>query len=661
LSGQVCGGVDAGTNQCGGSASCGVVFLRDGGYAAPPAILPAPAFAFDGYATSGGSGINDFGQIVGAASVGSSAIPLYWSSPSTTPAALVTTNDAGVSLNSVLGAEAINNSGQIAGVGGSGFSDFPVCWASPASYPAVASGGSGRQIIGMNNLGQMVGSPTGDPNGLYWSSPTAAPVSLPSGPFSPPIAAASINDCGQIVGYGTLGGVTGPIYWANSASSPVAIPNGAFSSSAAAGINNGGQIVGFERSYAHALFWSSAAATPSALPAIDGGAQITAGGINSLGDVVGSAYDPVSTKQVSIRWARCHAETDAQFCARQTKNCGPLTAIDNCGAWRSVASCGACIAPQTCGGGGPAGLCGGGGCVPTHAVAPLPVARATLAAAAGPDGRIYAIAGQKAVGGPTNEVDAYNACTNTWTVVAPLPAVIGAVVATTGKDGRIYVLGGALPGFSATSAYAYDTTLNAWTTLAPMNTARQSAGAAGGLDGRIYVFGGAGPGPSYSALNSVEAYDPTTNTWTAMAPMPTARLQHAAVTGLDGRIYVMGGNNYGCFPYQNVDVYDPPSNTWSTVAPLPIPQDKLSAALGVDGRIYAISGATGGCSQSDTGTVNAYNIATNTWTAVAPIPTPRESSAAAATRGFIFVISGGGFNNPPIPGCASYDPIGNTW
>eukprot|EP01047_Picozoa_sp_COSAG01_P134903 COSAG01_NODE_65099_length_274_cov_0.748571_1_plen_83_part_10 len=66
----------------------------------------------------------------------------------------------------------------------------------------------------------------------------------------------------------------------------------------------------------------------------------------------------------------------------------------------------------------------------------------------------------------------------------------------------------------------YDPTTNTWTAIAPMGTRRAELAAAT-LNGKIYALGGADDGSSL--LNTAEAYDPTTNTWTAIAPMGTAR------------------------------------------------------------------------------------------------------------------------------------------
>ena len=58
-------------------------------------------------------------------------------------------------------------------------------------------------------------------------------------------------------------------------------------------------------------------------------------------------------------------------------------------------------------------------------------------------------------------------------------------------------------------------------------------------DGKIYVFGGKEqvPGPSG---DTVEAYDPQTNTWTPKRPMTTPRHTVATAT-VDGKIYLFGG------------------------------------------------------------------------------------------------------------------------
>jgi len=83
-----------------------------------------------------------------------------------------------------------------------------------------------------------------------------------------------------------------------------------------------------------------------------------------------------------------------------------------------------------------------------------------------------------------------------------------------------------------------------WNTKAPMSMGKAFlAGAA--VDGKIYAVGGYGPG-KYVQSNTVEEYDPETNTWTNEGIMPTPRWALFAEQ-VNSRIYAIGGisNNPG--------------------------------------------------------------------------------------------------------------------
>ena len=56
--------------------------------------------------------------------------------------------------------------------------------------------------------------------------------------------------------------------------------------------------------------------------------------------------------------------------------------------------------------------------------------------------------------------------------------------------------------------------------------------------GSAYTLGGRDAGNT--RLLTVEQYDPDLNTWTAVAPMSTARYTHAAAV-LGGHLYALGG------------------------------------------------------------------------------------------------------------------------
>jgi hypothetical protein len=92
---------------------------------------------------------------------------------------------------------------------------------------------------------------------------------------------------------------------------------------------------------------------------------------------------------------------------------------------------------------------------------------------------------------------------------------------------------------------------------------------------------------------------------------------------------VSGGPQSGA-----VDAYDPATNSWSSRAPLPTPRAYHAAALGADGLIYVVGGIGAGAN------VEAYDPGTDTWRTVAPLPTPRYGLAAASSGGAVYAIGG---------------------
>jgi N-acetylneuraminic acid mutarotase len=173
----------------------------------------------------------------------------------------------------------------------------------------------------------------------------------------------------------------------------------------------------------------------------------------------------------------------------------------------------------------------------------------------------------------------------------------------------------------------------------------------------IYAFGGNTAGGAQHA--EAYRYDPITNTWTALTSMPTGPdyLFHAEY-GNNGNIYVMGGVNGGTLNR----IYDIATNTWSAGAPVPeFVYDHGHAYY--NGKVYVIGGAVGGAVQSSA--VYAYDVASNTWSApLAPLPQAEINMATAAINGKIYVANGqhcdGNFCNA-INNLFIYDIAGNSW
>ena len=117
----------------------------------------------------------------------------------------------------------------------------------------------------------------------------------------------------------------------------------------------------------------------------------------------------------------------------------------------------------------------------------------------------------------------------------------------------------------------------AWEAVAPM-AERRTLAAVAALDGKLYAVGGYNNDTGYTALSSVERYDPWTDAWEAVAPMATARDSHATVV-VDGKLYAVGGCNDDDGFLSSVERYDLAVGAWEAVAPMAAARMKAFAVL----------------------------------------------------------------------------------
>jgi len=98
---------------------------------------------------------------------------------------------------------------------------------------------------------------------------------------------------------------------------------------------------------------------------------------------------------------------------------------------------------------------------------------------------------------------------------------------------------------------------------------------------------------SNRAQATVSSYTSSTGTWDSVASMRTARLALATTTGLDGRIYSLGGTDSQSY-FGSAETYDPEIDAWDAISPMPTARGWFASAAGLDGRIYAVGGRTNG-------------------------------------------------------------------
>jgi N-acetylneuraminic acid mutarotase len=185
-----------------------------------------------------------------------------------------------------------------------------------------------------------------------------------------------------------------------------------------------------------------------------------------------------------------------------------------------------------------------------------------------------------------------------------------------------------------------------WRELAHMPDGRQELATAV-LNGKVYAIGGLDETqPVGQATNTVNVYNPATNTWAPAAPLPIVNQHNAAATAA-GKLYAFAGQSR--FTY----VYDPANDSWTQVATMPLGQALTPAAGVINDKIYVAGG-------SPTGQLlQIYDPATDTWSTGASMSVQRHHCAGGVINGKFYVASGRG------PGARTalevYDPQTNNW
>ena len=224
--------------------------------------------------------------------------------------------------------------------------------------------------------------------------------------------------------------------------------------------------------------------------------------------------------------------------------------------------------------------------------------------------------------------------TDTWTKKADMPTARGCT-STCVVNGKIYVIDGEKGNQPISIVEVYDPATDTWSEQTELPTQRYWLSTSV-VDGTIYVIGGnAGPGGGWTHLNTVEAYDPSTDTWTRKADMPTGR-SFSSTCVVDGKIYVIGGAMPG---KSAVEAYDPETDTWTRKAPTPTARYLLGTSV-VGGKIYAIRGWRHSAQGPLYSAVEVYDPETDTWTKGVDIPVPTAGLSTSVVDGNIYVIGG---------------------
>ena len=278
---------------------------------------------------------------------------------------------------------------------------------------------------------------------------------------------------------------------------------------------------------------------------------------------------------------------------------------------------------------------------------------------------------------PTPRAYAFDAAAGpggTWTALAPLPHANGGGVTHAGiaTDGvNVFIAGGYIADaartgqiFGTNQVWRYNVAANTYTAL-PALPAERAGGQLAYDGGKLFFIGGANKARTLD-VGTVYALDYAAfvaghpAAWTPVAAMPNPRTHMGGVV-LNHVVYAVGGQHgrdEELVTQSSVHAYDPASNTWTAVAPLPQALSHISGATYVhEGRIIVLGGER--AHTSFVNTAYAYDPAANAWATLTPLPVTRASAVGGSLGGSLY-YSTGNFNRPTYqgtPGTPNQPPV----
>jgi Kelch motif len=260
------------------------------------------------------------------------------------------------------------------------------------------------------------------------------------------------------------------------------------------------------------------------------------------------------------------------------------------------------------------------------------------------------VLGRKPIPGPSADVaQTYDPQSNSWRRLTP-PAgpgyVPGYKAVWTGKE---------MLAFGAFHSVAYQPRKNVWHELRKsipggivLWTGREAIGWGGGCCG--------------DAQSNGAAYDPLANTYRNLRRSPLAPSQRpiGAWTGREAVLFVSGLSPDGK-PYPKsmarAAAYDPRTNTWRRIAPLPGNNMLFTGNAVWDGREVLVAG-TGRSARS----TYAFDPAANRWRTLASLPARRIGAGAVWTGKRLFLWGGLNFaGTKTLRDGEAYDPSADRW
>jgi N-acetylneuraminic acid mutarotase len=270
-----------------------------------------------------------------------------------------------------------------------------------------------------------------------------------------------------------------------------------------------------------------------------------------------------------------------------------------------------------------------------------------------------------------------------WSDAAPLPRPSQEIYPTA-AGGALIVAGGFGPASGGAPTALAETWVyerGLWTQGPPISAPRHhmiTAARSGEGGPEVIAIGGylADEEATWKMQADVWLLNAARTSWSAGPSLPTPRSEGAIGVIGDTVVLAAGRRPIGTATGERNHHTDAPEtlllapgdDAWGSGAPIPTPRNSCAGAV-LDGRLHVIGGRSmqegdeTGFTQANTDVHEAYDLTTDTWTTLAPLPKAAAGIAGATFEGKIYIFGGEEDHEPFVvwTDVWVYDPATDSW
>jgi N-acetylneuraminic acid mutarotase len=202
----------------------------------------------------------------------------------------------------------------------------------------------------------------------------------------------------------------------------------------------------------------------------------------------------------------------------------------------------------------------------------------------------------------------------------------------------------------------FDPSTGTFTELAPLPRPLNHSGVVT-YDHDLYVFGGYGRSRTSDTSRGFWRYDPKSDRWTAMPEMPVPRAAMAA--GVVGDQLIIAGGARDSEPYSEAFAFDFKSDKWRRLPDMLSKREHVGAAV-VGDKLYVLGGRAPQSLAVDT--AESYDVSAERWTALPPMLVGAGGLGTISAGGKVIAVGGGNDGAATVTAAVQeFDPQTSKW